>query len=317
MAKLDSEDIYLVSQHCNLSPMDSRNLLARHVYNDVSSWKKFLRIFFISVGTAMLAAGIIMFFAYNWNSIGKFSKIGVIEALIVIAVSLVLGTKVKDDVKNIILTGSAILVGVLFAVFGQIYQTGANAYDFFLGWLLSVTLWVFVSNFAPLWLIYVALVNTTIVLYSEQVAGNWSTVLVYMILFVVNLLLLLGFIWLCELRQMFKMPAWFFKTVAIAAVLCSTLGITNGIFGEPDRWFVILLFITAVTYAAAVMYGLKKKRAFYLSLVAFSLVVIVSDLILHHAQDAGGFLLTFLFVIISVTITIRILISLQKKWTVE
>jgi uncharacterized membrane protein len=317
MAKIERDDIYVISRHSDLTRPEINSLLQQHVYNDAASWKKFLCIFFMSLGVGFLAAGIIMFFAYNWDSLGKFSKIGLIELLIIITVSLVLFTKVKRDIKNICLTGASVLVGVLFAVFGQIYQTGANAFDLFLGWTLSVTLWVFIAAFGPLWLIYMVLINATILLYSEQVAVNWSTAFIYTLIFAVNLAALIIFIALSESKRLLVMPSWFIKTLALATVLCATIGITAGIFDGPDPSFVVLVLLTILAYSAGIFYSLKKKRAFYLSVIPFSLVIIISDLLLNLGSDAGMFLMTFVFVIISVTFIIRNLISLQKKWAVE
>ncbi|HTE26640.1 DUF2157 domain-containing protein [Flavitalea sp.] len=317
MAKIERDDIYVISRHSDLRKSEIHALLQQHVYTNAASWKKFLRIFFMALGVGFLVAGIIMFFAYNWDSLGKFSKIGLIEILIVITVSLVLLTKLKQDIKNICLTGASVLVGVLFAVFGQIYQTGANAYDFFLGWTISITLWVFVAGFGPLWLIYLLLINTTVVLYSEQVAGNWSTAFVYTLIFAINLFALVIFVLLSESRRLLKMPSWFVKTLALATVACTTIGITAGIFGGPDPAFYVLILLTIISYGAGILYSLKKKRAFFLSIIPFSLVIIISDLLLNLGSDASMFFITFLFVIISVTLIIRNLISLQKKWAVE
>lgn len=44
--------------------------------------------------------------------------------------------------------------------------------------LFFITLWVVVSNFAPLWLLLIVLINTTFFLYTEQVARDWPTILV-------------------------------------------------------------------------------------------------------------------------------------------
>ena len=114
------------------------------------AWQKFFRLFFISLGVGFTVSGIVFFFAYNWADLNKFIKIGLIEALIITTISLVLFLRININTRNIILTGASVLVGVLFAVFGQIYQTGANAYDFFLVWTIFVTLWVVGNYSAPL-----------------------------------------------------------------------------------------------------------------------------------------------------------------------
>ena len=182
MENIEREDIQIITRHSNWSEKSIDNILKKNIYSDKDSWLKFLRLFFISLGVGFTTAGIIFFFAYNWADLHKFIKIGFIEGLIIISTLVILFSKISLDVKNILLTGTSILVGVLFAVFGQIYQTGANAYDFFLGWTMFITIWVFVSNYAPLWLVFITLINTTLILYSQQVAQDWSEVFVFTLL---------------------------------------------------------------------------------------------------------------------------------------
>ena len=188
MTEIEREDIHIIAQHSNWSEQHIANVLKKNIYNDKESWQKFLRLFFFSLGVGFTTAGVIFFFAYNWADLHKFVKIGLIESLIIISTFIILFSKISLEIKNILLTAGSILVGVLFAVFGQIYQTGANAYDFFLGWTLSIGIWVFVSNFAPLWLVFIALINTTLILYAQQVANYWSDIVVLTMLFIVNVL---------------------------------------------------------------------------------------------------------------------------------
>ena len=145
MEKIEREDIQIITRHSNWSEKSIDNILKKDIYSDKQSWHKFLRLFFISLGVGFTTAGIIFFFAYNWADLHKFIKIGLIEGLIISLTLVILFSKISLDIKNILFTGTSILVGVLFAVFGQIYQTGANAYDFFLGWTMFITIWVFVS----------------------------------------------------------------------------------------------------------------------------------------------------------------------------
>ena len=157
MTKIDREDIHIIGRHSNWKQESIDTLLKQEIYSNQIAWQKFLKLFFISLGVGFTTAGILFFFAYNWADLHKFVKIGLVEGLITTTTLIVLFSKLNSDIKNIILTGASILVGVLFAVFGQIYQTGANAYDFFLGWTVFITLWVAISNFAPLWFIFIIL----------------------------------------------------------------------------------------------------------------------------------------------------------------
>ncbi|SNR41944.1 Predicted membrane protein [Lutibacter agarilyticus] len=317
MSKITREDIYTISQNSNWSEVGVRTVLNEKIYNSSADWKQFLKLLFISLGVAFSIAGIIFFFAYNWASLHKFVKIGLIEGLVIVATLVALLPKVNKLVKNLALTSAAMLVGVLFAVFGQIYQTGANAYDFFLGWTLFITLWVLISNFAPLWLIYLTLINTTLILYAEQVAHDWSFVYITLLLFILNTLFLVFFVFLGRKISTITIPNWFTNIIALAAVFITTIGISVGIFSANEVSFWVLLLLTAIVFGLAVLYSLKIKSIFYISIIAFSLIVIISAFLTNLTDEYFMFLFVTLFIVASVTLVIKNLMDLQKKWSNE
>ena len=158
---------------------DSSPLSRQALYANKKEWNRFLSIFLLAVGIGFTVSGIIFFFAYNWNDLPKFAKLGIVEVLLVSSVLLTVFTRWSRLVKQILLTGATFLIGTLFAVFGQIYQTGADAYDLFLGWTLFTILWAVAARFAPLWLTFIGLLCTTIWLYNIQIAsrGSWEMIL--------------------------------------------------------------------------------------------------------------------------------------------
>jgi uncharacterized membrane protein len=319
MEKVQREDIHIIGRYSNLTEKEIAKALKDNVYNDKEAWQKFLRLLFISLGIGFTVSGIIFFFAYNWADLHKFAKIGLAEGLVIATASLALYPKININVRNIILAGASVLVGVLFAVYGQIYQTGANAYDFFLGWTVFVTLWVIVSNFAPLWLLYLVLINTTFILYSQQVANDWSEVFVFTTLFIINTIVLIIAITFSKHKKILTIPNWFLNTVALASVSYATIGIIFGMFDNYERnvAFPVLILITVITFVLGIWHGLKTKSGFYLSVIPFSLIIIVSALLVRISDGEMMFLLISLFIVLAVTLTIKILINLQKRWKNE
>jgi uncharacterized membrane protein len=209
--------------------------------------------------------------------------------------------------------GACILVGVLFAVFGQIYQTGADSFDFFLGWTIFTTIWVFVGNFPALWLLYVVLINTTLTLYYQQVANDWSTPFICLLLTLINASIVL-------FSTVYKGAAprpWFRNIVAAMAITQATIGIMYGIFDSFNISFFALLLITAALYTFAVMHGLRVKQTFYIATIPFSVIVIVSTWLIEISEVTSILILISLFIIIATTLTIRNLLILQKKWANE
>ncbi len=164
----------IIKKQKHMEKTDSSPLSRQALYADKKQWNQFLSIFLLAVGVGFTVAGIIFFFAYNWDELPKFAKLGIVEVLLIASVLLVTFTRWNKLVKQILLTGATFLIGTLFAVFGQIYQTGADAYDLFLGWTLFTILWAVAIRFAPLWLTFIGLLCTTIWLYNIQIANTNS-----------------------------------------------------------------------------------------------------------------------------------------------
>lgn len=313
MKNIQREDIQILSRHSNLSEEDINTLLKDNIYNSKEAWQKFLKLFLISLGVGFTVSGIIFFFAYNWAELPKFVKIGLTEALIIVTTILALLPKINNTIRNTILTGAAALVGVLFAVFGQIYQTGADAYDFFLAWTIFITLWVIISDFAPLWLLYVILINTTLVLYSEQVAKDWNESIIILLLFALNASILIGSILLSHYKKI-SIPNWFTNILSLAVVSISTFGLCLDFVDSHKTLLSFLIPLSIAIYTLGIWYGFKTKNSFYFAIIPLSIVIIICSLLVRMGDHEAILLLVFFFVIVSITLIIKNLINLQKKW---
>ena len=100
---------------------------------------------------------------------GNLSIFGLIESGIIVCI---VGSHLRGRTRlggKVLLLGGAVLVGVFLAVYGQIYQTGADAYGLFIIWAVLILGWVIVSEFAALWLVWLILLNTGAILYWQQV----------------------------------------------------------------------------------------------------------------------------------------------------
>lgn len=313
MQKPDRDDIHILSRNSNWSEAQVEQQLKRHVYSNTADWQRFLQVFFIGLGICFTTAGIVFFFAYNWDDLGKFAKMGLVGSSLVALLALVLFSKGSQLIKNILLTGGAMLVGPLFAVYGQIYQTGADTYELFNAWVLGVTVWVLVAGFAPLWLFYIGLVNTTLMLYLEQTTPDMKSAVLGLIFYALNVFFLLGSLALNSLKAEKKAPDWFTNTLALYAVGIATTGASVGVF-DDNLTVLPLLFVLAATYALALWYGAQVRRVFYFAIIPFSVIIILSAAAFNASTDTAMFLLVSLFIIGGVTLTIKLILNLQKKW---
>ncbi len=131
-------------------------------------WNTWAELNLLLIGTTLVLAGIIFFFAYNWSELDRFVKFGLIEASIVVCISGAFLRGLRSISGKALLLAASILVGVLLAVYGQVYQTGADAYELFRGWAILIAGWVLVSDFAALWIVWIALLNICGIQYWAQ-----------------------------------------------------------------------------------------------------------------------------------------------------
>jgi uncharacterized membrane protein len=318
MTKISREDIYIVSQNSNWSEEGVEDALKNHVLSNKSAWITFLRLFFISLGVAFTVSGVIFFFAYNWDDLSKFVKFGLVEGLLVFITIIAVLPQIKPNIRNIILTGASMLVGVLFAVFGQVYQTGANAYDFFLAWTLFVTIWVLVANFPALWLVFLVLIHTTFLLFTAQANQEWSSMLIALVVFLFNAIALALFTTLSPKGNKLSLdaPSWLLQLIALTAIGCATMGICVGIVDKFDIEGFVLLGLTFVLYALGIYYGLTKQKLFYLAIIPVSILIIVFTFVLDlfKSHNALIYFVLSLMVIGSISALAFSLSNLKKQW---
>ena len=136
---------------------------------DAGEWRDLIDRFLRAFGAALIVAGVTAFFAYNWGGLHKFVKFGLIEAGIVAGVALSAWRGLGSAAGKIALLAAGFLVGVLFAVYGQVYQTGADPYGLFVVWGLLIVGWVLIGRQTGLWMLLLLLVNLSVIFYWTQV----------------------------------------------------------------------------------------------------------------------------------------------------
>jgi uncharacterized membrane protein len=153
-------------------------LRAAGLVPDRAQWRAFLGQLTLWLGTLALAAAVIFFFAFNWDLLGRLAKLGLVEAALVAALLASWRFDLDSMAGKAVLTLTALLVGALLALTGQIYQTGADSWELFAWWAVLILPWVIAGRFAPLWLLWLALLNLAVWLYfslaSSGEAPMWS-----------------------------------------------------------------------------------------------------------------------------------------------
>jgi uncharacterized membrane protein len=315
MTEISRLPIKLLARHSDWRPEELDAALEEHVRSDAERWRWLLQMLLPALGFGFLACGVLFFFAYNWADVPKFGQLGIAVTAVVVACVLSLIPAIPELVRKMLLTASAFLVGPLFGVFGQIYQTGANAYDLLLAWCLCMVVWVVVINFAPLWVLFLTLVNVTVVLFNEQVAAGWGFVMLSFILFAINTVAALAFIFLGEWEERLYYPNWLKKMAALAAASIGTICCCAAIMGTEER-LAELLYLAAVlsVFAGVGWAAVRAKELYYLTLLSLSGIAIVATIIIRFDLDTAGFLFATLWVVGGTTGSIIVLNNFRKAW---
>jgi uncharacterized membrane protein len=128
-------------------------------------------------GIAMLAAalaglGVVFWVAANWDTLGRFGRFAVLQALIVVTCA---GAAARARARSALGLIALLAIGALLATFGQTYQTGADPWQLFALWAaLALPLCLAVRS-DVLWTPWIVVALTGVSLWVHAHAGHrWT-----------------------------------------------------------------------------------------------------------------------------------------------
>jgi uncharacterized membrane protein/uncharacterized membrane-anchored protein len=150
------------------------------------SWAFFLEKMALLLGSTLVGSGLVCWVAANWADATVFQKLGGMQALFVLALALAyLGarrvkTTVELEFTVFAVAGglAGVIIGALFALIGQIYQTGADAWELFLLWAVLLVPLALAVRTVALGLLLTIILNLGMALYwmlDLQHLIGWSS----------------------------------------------------------------------------------------------------------------------------------------------
>lgn len=301
-----------------------------------TAWRRFLDWLLAGLGAALLLSGIIFFFAYNWADMHRFAKFAVLECTLLITVALAWRLGPDTHGGRAALIGAAVLPGVLLAVYGQTYQTGADHYGLFLTWGLLIVPWVFIGRSAALWMLLLVLANLSLILYWTGVyrPPQWNIGQELGFLFWLGVtftdtdLALLAVALNVAALSMYELLApklewcagrWMPRVLALAVLATLTVPVIHAIFDHHSgmlsvRWApVVWALLSAVGFF---VYRNVKHDLFMLAALLLEAIVIVSSFLIErlHFNDAGSMLLLSLLVVMMTGASVYWLRRTAQAW---
>ena len=153
-------------------PLSRADVAATHleVYPTKQTWLAFFDKALLIIGVVALVLSLVFFIAYNWLYMGKLAKFALVEGALVITIALYVALSFRrrfSFIRQLLLLIASIITGSLLALFGQVYQTGADTWQLFFGWAILITPWVLIARFPALWLLWLGLINAVTLLYID------------------------------------------------------------------------------------------------------------------------------------------------------
>ncbi len=278
------ERLFRLAEAGRLSPeaLERALRLTGHL-PDRAAWRAFADRMLLLLGLAFLLTGIVFFFAYNWASMHRFVKLGLIEAVLAGAAATAWIKGVDRLAGQAALFVAAVMVGAFLAVFGQVYPTGADVYELFLTWTALIAVWVAVGRSPALWLLWLVLVNATILAYWTEVFDPElrRPAALTLLLFALDAGATAAWEAGAARGAAWMRGRWLPGLTATAALVCLVIPVLDLISrhfhfgGDPWR------MAAPLVYAAAVAFGLwfyraKRRDLLLLAMLLVSLIVVVT-----------------------------------------
>ena len=143
------------------------------------------------------------------------------------------------------LVAATVLVGPLWAVFGQAYQTGADPWNLFALWAALTVPWVVGARFALLWLIWIAIADTALVLFWDQTVPRSMEFRPWLALWVIHGGAWFASAWGRDRQIQWLDVPWARRLTANAALVCLVVPSAGLILERPtdSRIAALLLFL--------------------------------------------------------------------------
>ena len=267
------------------------------VLPDREAWRRFIPALLLGLGALLLSAGVIFFFAYNWEAMGQFAKFALAEGLLVAAVIVAIVAGLERMLGKSALFLASTLTGALLALIGQTYQTGADPYQLFAGWAVLILPWVAVSRMPALWLLVVLLLNVAVATYLLVVPGFFGFIFtparLTWLLFGLNTAILVAWEIAVAMGIPWLQARWSARIVAtVSGIAAASLGLWSVVDTRDIGGFAFVAYVAWLA-GAYFYYRTRLRDLFVLAGGALGVIVVVTGALSRAMLDnfeAGGFL---------------------------
>lgn len=280
------------------------------LHPDRQRWHKFIDLLLLWLGGLALVFALMFFIAYNWSNIGHFAKFAMVELFIAASVAAYYKWQRHPMVRKLALFVASVGLGILLALFGQTYQTGADPWELFFNWALLILPWTLLARFPALWMLWLGLLNLSVILYFQTFRNTISLlfpsdITLMWILFFLNTSALVSWELLAK-KLTWLNASWATRIIVVAAGVAATWLAFYGIFEREANLIMHLVAWLAFMVALLGYYRYQQPDLFMLAGACLSAIAVVVALMidkLFSTSDDGSSLLLIALVIIGLSAT--------------
>ncbi|MEM6808480.1 MAG: DUF2157 domain-containing protein [Pseudomonadota bacterium] len=287
-------------------------------------WRRFGRAFLLGCGLLALALGLAFFVAWNWADLHRFAKLGLVASCLVLALGARLCARRGSVLATALVPVQLLLIGVLLALTGQIYQSGADRWELFALWaVIALPLVASERSFFG-WLPWLGLVNMAAMLWADTrplgLSFLWTDSLaLYWVLAAINgvagVLAARGVL-VCERDSWASVLA---RMALVGAGACLTVVAVAAVFSNNQ--YIAASFAGWVGFLALLWYRYRRVEIDLPLMAGFalSICIVVFAIALRLAAEVsndfslGHALLLALFILALATVAGRWLLGLQRE----
>ena len=288
-------------------------------------WPRFLLRASLALAILLLCSALISVIAANWSELSKTIRIALVQGVVVLTAGVAwianrrgYGWWPEYSPVPLLMGLSAVAVGGLWALLGQIYQTGADPWQLFAVWALTITPWLVGLRSIILAVLWIVIVNVAGVLLGFNALNMWSRMYwwvevplaVTLIIVVLNMcLLVLSEVCQHYLRDPFRVVPRLLAAVTSVALFYLVMG---GLMEWEDGFLRYWLGASIVMAAMAWYYRQRCPDQVSLSFVygAF-LAALIPFFIRLGSDDIAAW---FLFTIIEISLAVLLAKDLLQQW---
>jgi len=157
------------------------------------------------------------------------------------------------------------------------------------------------------------LANITLGMYIEQETSAIQHSWIFIGFLTLNLVFYALILWVNSAKQALTAP-WLRYVLQIGIAALLIFGFGAGIFGKFHSSFLFFIILMIACIAAAVWVGLQQRNIVLLVITGLTVMMVVTLLLSKWMSNSFAFFILGWWVIGSLTLLVKLMLQLQKKW---